>query len=46
MALATPMLVSLGHDPLMSLVTVVGLNGLSAHLGELSQSITQSSAVL
>jgi hypothetical protein len=34
MALATPMLVSLGHDPLMSLVTVVGLNGLSAHLGE------------
>lgn len=34
MALATPMLVSLGHDPLMSLVAVVGLNGLSAHLGE------------
>lgn len=34
MALAAPMLVSLGHDPLLSLVTVVGLNGLAAHLGE------------
>jgi hypothetical protein len=34
MALATPMLVSLGHDPLSSLVAVVCLNGLAAHLGE------------
>lgn len=34
MALATPMLVSLGHDPLSSLVAVVGLNGLAAHLGK------------
>lgn len=34
-ALAAPMLVSLGHEPLRTLVAVVCFNGLSAHLGEL-----------